>query len=372
MIELDDTAMEEFAKIKVVGVGGGGSNAVNRMISAGLKGVEFIAVNTDAQALMHALAPKRIQIGDKLTRGLGSGGKPEIGAKAAEESRDDLINALDGADMVFITAGMGGGTGTGASPVVAACAKEIGALTVAVVTKPFAFEGRRRSLNADSGILNLRREVDTIITISNDKLLSMVDKKTPMMEAFKLADGVLHKGVQGISDLISQEGMVNLDFADVKTTMSNAGPALMGMGEGSGENAVVEAAHAAIESPLLEMSIQGARSIIINVPGSQDKVTLYDVNEAASEIQESASEDANIIFGAAYDDTLGDTVRVTVVATRFEGEEEVVGVQQQQPQYQQIAQPQQQMPMTQAQPQQQPQPMMPKFSIAPPSWLNKH
>ncbi|MGN0941570.1 MAG: cell division protein FtsZ [Selenomonadaceae bacterium] len=410
MIELDDTAMDDFAKIKVVGVGGGGSNAVNRMISAGLKGVEFIAVNTDAQALLHSLAPKRIQIGEKLTRGLGAGAKPEIGNKAAEESRDDLLDALTGADMVFITAGMGGGTGTGAAPVVASCAREAGALAVAVVTKPFKFEGRRRQQNAESGIANLRREVDTIITISNDKLLSMVDKKTPMMDAFRLADDVLHKGVQGISDLISQDGFVNLDFADVETTMSNAGPALMGMGEGSGENAVLDATNNAIESPLLEMSIQGARSILINVTGSQDKVSMYEVNEAASTIQEAAHEDANIIFGTAFDDTMGDTVRVTVVATRFEDEEEQIGIpskpQQAAPQAQpyvnpqQYAQPQQYVqpqaqpyaqqpmggqqyanpqgqPMPQAQapqpqqPQQQPQPMMPKFSIEPPSWLNK-
>ncbi|MBQ7516366.1 MAG: cell division protein FtsZ [Schwartzia sp.] len=318
--------MEEFARIKVVGVGGGGSNAINRMISAGLKGVEFIAVNTDSQALLHSLAPKRIQIGAKLTRGLGAGAKPEIGSQAAEESRDDLLDALQGADMVFITAGMGGGTGTGAAPVVAACARESGALTVAVVTKPFRFEGRRRMVNAEGGIVNLKQQVDTIITIPNDQLLQIVDKRTPMMEAFRIADNVLHQGVQGISDLIAVPGLINLDFADVKSIMSSAGSALMGIGEGSGENAAVTAAHNAITSPLLETDINGAKGVLLNVTGSAEKVSIFDVNEAMTTIQEAAHPDANIIFGAAIDDTLGDTIRVTVIATGCDNEEGVVGV----------------------------------------------
>ncbi len=321
MIELDDTAMEEFARIKVVGVGGGGSNAVNRMISSGLKGVEFIAVNTDSQALLHSLAPKRIQIGTKLTRGLGAGAKPEIGNKAAEESRDDLMDALQGADMVFITAGMGGGTGTGAAPVVAACARESGALTVAVVTKPFRFEGKRRMTNAEGGIVDLKQQVDTIITIPNDQLLQIVDKRTPMMEAFRIADNVLHQGVQGISDLIAVPGLINLDFADVKSIMSSAGSALMGIGEGNGENAAVQAAQNAISSPLLETSILGAKGVLLNVTGSAEKVSIFDVNEAMTTISEAAHPEANIIFGAAIDDTLGDTIRVTVIATGFDDEE---------------------------------------------------
>ena len=254
MFELDDNTLDQFAKIKVIGVGGGGNNAVNRMISLGLEGVEFIAINTDAQALLTALAPRRMQIGEKLTRGLGAGARPEIGQKAAMESRDDIINALRGSDMVFITAGMGGGTGTGAAPVVAACAREIGALTVGVVTRPFTFEGPKRKKNADIGIENLKRNVDTIITIPNDRLLQVVDKKTPMTQAFTIADDILRQGVKGISDLIAVPGLVNLDFADVKSIMSNAGAALMGIGEASGEHATVDAVKAAIDSPLLETS----------------------------------------------------------------------------------------------------------------------
>ncbi|MBR6889319.1 MAG: cell division protein FtsZ, partial [Selenomonadaceae bacterium] len=259
MFELDDNTLDQFAKIKVIGVGGGGNNAVNRMISLGLEGVEFIAINTDAQALMTALAPRRMQIGEKLTRGLGAGARPEIGQKAAMESREDILNALRGSDMVFITAGMGGGTGTGAAPVVAECAREIGALTVGVVTRPFTFEGPKRKKNADIGIENLKRNVDTIITIPNDRLLQVVDKKTPMTQAFTIADDILRQGVKGISDLIAVPGLVNLDFADVKSIMSNAGSALMGIGEASGENATVDAVKAAIDSPLLETSLQGAR-----------------------------------------------------------------------------------------------------------------
>lgn len=326
MIELDDTAMEDFARIKVVGVGGGGSNAINRMISSGLKGVEFIAVNTDAQALLHSMAPKRIQIGQKLTRGLGAGARPEVGGKAAEESRDELLDALDGADMVFITAGMGGGTGTGAAPVVAACAQEAGALTVAVVTKPFKFEGRKRMVNAEGGILTLRPHVDTIITIPNDRLLGLVDKKTPMMEAFRIADNVLYQGVQGIAELISAPGIVNLDFADVKTIMSKGGSALMGIGEASGESAAITASKMAVASPLLENSIQGARGVLLNFTGSEEVLSIYDVNEAATMIQEMIHPDAELIFGTVLDESIGDTVRVTVVATRFADDDGEVGV----------------------------------------------
>ncbi len=325
MIELDDMGLDQFAKIKVIGVGGGGSNAVNRMISSGLKGVEFIAVNTDAQALLHAMAPKRMQIGEKLTRGLGAGARPEIGEKAAQESREDILEALEGADMVFITAGMGGGTGTGAAPIVAECAREVGALTVGVVTKPFTFEGRMRQKKAESGIGNLKQHVDTIITIPNDRLLQVVDKKTSIMDAFRIADDVLRQGVKGISDLIAVPGLINLDFADVKSIMSNAGSALMGIGEGSGENAAVAAAKAAIDSPLLETSIQGARGVLLNITGAAENLSMFEVNEASVTIQEAANVDANIIFGASLDDTLGDVVRVTVIATGFD-EDSSVGV----------------------------------------------
>ena len=320
---MDDIGLDQFAKIKVIGVGGGGSNAINRMIAAGLKGVEFIAVNTDAQALLHSMAPKRMQIGEKLTRGLGAGARPEIGEKAAQESRDEILEALNGADMVFITAGMGGGTGTGAAPIVAECAREVGALAVGVVTKPFGFEGRNRSKKAESGIANLKEHVDTIITIPNDRLLQVVDKKTPITEAFRIADDVLRQGVQGISDLIAVPGLINLDFADVKSIMSNAGSALMGIGEGKGENAAVLAAKAAIDSPLLETSIQGARGVLLNITGAADALSMFEVNEASVTIQEAANVDANIIFGAALDDTMGDVVRVTVIATGFDGEESI-------------------------------------------------
>ncbi|MBO4852604.1 MAG: cell division protein FtsZ [Schwartzia sp.] len=315
--------MSDIAKIKVIGVGGGGSNAIDRMISSGLKGVEFIAINTDAQALMKSLAPKRLQIGEKLTRGLGAGARPEIGAAAAEESRDDIIAAVNDADMVFITAGMGGGTGTGAAPIVAACAREAGALTVGVVTKPFKFEGKKRMQNADMGIRNLKDAVDTIITIPNNQLLQIVSRNTPMMEAFRIADDVLHQGVQGISDLLVVPGLINLDFADVQSIMKDAGTALMGIGESSGDNAATQAAQEAVQSPLLEMSIDGAHGVLLNFTGSADKLSIYDVNEAAAEIQEQVHPDANIIFGTALDDTLGDTVRVTVIATGFEAEETV-------------------------------------------------
>ena len=322
MFELDDNTLDQFAKIKVIGVGGGGNNAVNRMISLGLEGVEFIAVNTDAQALLNALAPKRMQIGEKLTRGLGAGARPEIGEKAAMESREDIINALRGSDMVFITAGMGGGTGTGAAPVVAECAREIGALTVGVVTRPFTFEGPKRKKNADIGIENLKRHVDTIITIPNDRLLQVVDKKTPMTQAFTIADDILRQGVKGISDLIAVPGLVNLDFADVKSIMSNAGSALMGIGEASGENATVDAVKAAIDSPLLETSLQGARGVLLNIMGATDSLSMMEVNEASTTVQEAAHPDAEIIWGVSVDESLGDKVTVTVIATRFDEEEE--------------------------------------------------
>ncbi len=320
MFEIEDTSLNAVAKIKVIGVGGGGSNAVNRMISLGLEGVEFIAVNTDAQALLTSQAPRRIRIGEKVTRGLGAGARPEKGEQAAQESIEEIKKSLDGSDMVFITAGMGGGTGTGAAPVIAACAREIGALTVGVVTRPFTFEGPRRKRNADMGIENLRRSVDTIITIPNDKLLQVVDKKMPVTEAFRIADDVLRQSVQGISYLITMPGIVNLDFADVKTIMQDSGSALIGIGEASGEKAPVNAAKAAIDSPLLETSIQGARSVLINIMGSNEGLTMFEVNEASTTIQEAADSEAEIMWGMSIDETLGDTVRVTIIATRFAGE----------------------------------------------------
>ena len=345
MFELDDNTLDQFAKIKVIGVGGGGNNAVNRMISLGLEGVEFIAVNTDAQALLTALAPKRMQIGEKLTRGLGAGARPEIGEKAAMESREDIITALRGSDMVFITAGMGGGTGTGAAPVVAACAREIGALTVGVVTRPFTFEGPKRKKNADIGIENLKRNVDTIITIPNDRLLQVVDKKTPMTQAFTIADDILRQGVKGISDLIAVPGLVNLDFADVKSIMSNAGSALMGIGEASGENATVDAVKAAIDSPLLETSLQGARGVLLNIMGAQDSLSMMEVNEASTTVQEAAHPDAEIIWGVSVDESLGDKVSVTVIATRFDDETENEEVAEPEPVRPQIFQSPQPQPM---------------------------
>ncbi len=305
------------AHIKVIGVGGGGSNAVNRMIESNLKGVDFIAVNTDSQALHFAKAEQKIQIGAKLTRGLGAGANPEIGFKAAEESRDEIVNYLKGADMVFITAGMGGGTGTGAAPVVAQIAKEVGALTVGVVTKPFLFEGRKRASQAETGIANLKEQVDTLIVIPNEKLLEVVDKNTSINDAFRIADDVLRQGVQGISDLITVPGLINLDFADVKTIMQETGSALMGIGVGSGENRAVVAARAAISSPLLETSIEGAKGVLLNITGSSN-LGLFEVNEAAEIISQAADPEANIIFGAVIDDSLEDEVRVTVIATGFD------------------------------------------------------
>ncbi len=309
--------LENFAHIKVVGVGGGGSNAVNRMIEEGLRGVEFIAINTDAQALMLSQAPKRIRIGDKLTKGLGSGGDPEIGRKAAEESSDDLYEALTGADMVFLTAGIGGGTGTGASPVIARIAREIGALTIGVVTRPFSFEGARRRAVAEEGIEALKGEVDTLIAIPNDRLLQIVDKKASLREAFRVADDVLRQGIQGISELITVPGLINLDFADVRTIMSEGGAALMAVGRASGENRAVEAAQAAISSRLLDVTIDGARGILFNVTGGLD-LSLFEVNEAAEIIRETAHPDVNIIFGAVIDEKMQDEIRITVIATGFD------------------------------------------------------
>lgn len=316
MLEFDmDT--EQFAQIKVVGVGGGGNNAVNRMIEANLKGVQFIAINTDKQALYNSKAEYKIQIGEKLTRGLGAGANPEIGSKAAEESRDDVYQALQGADMVFVTAGMGGGTGTGAAPIVAQIAKEMGILTVGVVTKPFTFEGRRRMLHADKGIEELRKRVDTLVTIPNDRLLQVVEKRTSIVDAFKIADDVLRQGVQGISDLIAIPGLVNLDFADVKTIMHERGLAHMGVGRAGGENRAVEAAKQAIHSPLLETTINGAKGVLLNITGGPS-LGLYEINEAAAIVQEAADLEANIIFGAVIDESLKDEIRITVIATGFE------------------------------------------------------
>ncbi|MCX7922356.1 MAG: cell division protein FtsZ [Clostridia bacterium] len=316
MLEFD-IDMEQFAQIKVVGCGGGGNNAVNRMIAAGLRGVEFIAINTDKQALFLSKANTKIQIGDKLTKGLGAGANPEIGEKAANESKEEIAQALKGSDMVFVTAGMGGGTGTGAAPVVAQIAKEMGILTVAVVTKPFMFESRARMQHAERGIENLKNTVDSLVTIPNDRLLQVVEKKTSMVEAFRLADDVLRQGVQGISDLIAVPGLVNLDFADVKTIMLNSGLAHMGIGRAAGENRAEEAAKQAIHSPLLETSIDGARRVLVNITGGSD-LGLFEVNTAAELVQKSADPDANIIFGAVIDDNLKDEILITVIATGFD------------------------------------------------------
>ncbi len=305
-----------LAKIKVVGVGGGGSNAVNRMIDAGLRGVEFISLNTDAQALAMSRASSKIQIGAKLTKGLGAGANPEIGYKAAEESREEIKEYLQGADMIFVTAGMGGGTGTGAAPVVAEVAKEAGALTVGVITRPFSFEGKRRGGYAEKGIGNLRETVDTLITIPNDRLLQVVEKRTSILEAFRIADDVLRQGVQGISDLIAVPGLINLDFADVRTIMMETGSALMGIGMASGENRAVDAAKAAISSPLLETSIEGAKGVLLSIAGGED-LGLFEVNEAAEIVAQAADPEANIIFGAVIDEEMRDQIRVTVIATGF-------------------------------------------------------
>jgi cell division protein FtsZ len=312
-----DTMLDAFARIKVVGVGGAGGNAVNRMVLSGVDGVEFVAVNTDAQALLNSQAPIAVRIGDKLTKGLGAGGRPEIGHRAAEESAESLDEILRGSDMVFITAGMGGGTGTGASPVLAKIAKAAGALTVAVVTKPFEFEGTRRRRSAEEGINALKDTVDALITIPNQQLLHMVDPKTPITEAFRIADDVLRQGIAGISDLITKPGIINLDFADVKTIMQDAGSALMAIGHGRGESRCADAAREAIESPLLEMNIQGATGVLYNITGGSD-LTLFETAEAADVIRAAADEDAEIIYGTSIDESLGDAVTITLIATGFD------------------------------------------------------
>lgn len=315
MYDFDETR-SSLAVIKVIGVGGGGNNAVNRMIEHGVQGVEFITVNTDAQALNLSQAETRMQIGGKLTRGLGAGAQPEIGKKAAEESRDQIEEVLAGADMVFVTAGMGGGTGTGAAPVIAQIAKEVGALTVGVVTRPFTFEGPKRSKHAVAGIEALKEAVDTLIVIPNDRLLQIVDKNTPMLEAFKEADNVLRQGVQGISDLIAVPGLINLDFADVKTIMSNRGSALMGIGSASGENRAADAAKKAISSPLLEASIDGAKGVLMNITGASN-LSLFEVQEAAEIVSSASDPEVNMIFGSVINDDLNDELVVTVIATGF-------------------------------------------------------
>src|SRR5213595_3813561 len=311
-----DTAGNYLAVIKVVGVGGGGTNAVNRMVDSGLSGCEFIAVNTDAQALMMTDADVKIQVGAQVTRGLGAGADPEIGFAAAQESRDELKEALKGADMVFVTAGEGGGTGTGGAPIVAELGQELGALTVGVVTRPFAFEGRKRADQAERGIDQLRVRVDTLIVIENDRLLQVVERQTSVVEAFRMADDILRQGVQGITDLITEPGLVNLDFADVRTIMRDAGSALMGIGRASGENRAAEAARTAVSSPLLEASIEGATGILLNITGGSD-IGLFEVNEAAEVVTGAADQNANVIFGAVIDDSMREEVQVTVIATGF-------------------------------------------------------
>jgi len=309
--------LESFARIKVVGVGGGGCNAVDRMIEEGLQGVDFVAVNTDAQALMLSKAPRRVRIGEKLTRGLGSGGDPETGRKACEESAEELYEVMRGSDMVFITSGMGGGTGTGGAPIVSQIAKEVGALTIGVVTRPFTFEGARRIQSAETGISKLKEQADTLIVIPNDRLLQIVDKRANLQQAFRMADDVLRQGVQGISELITVPGLINLDFADVRTIMSEGGAALMAVGTGKGEDAARIAAEQAISSQLLDITIDGARGILFNVTGGPE-LTLFEVNQAAAIIKETAHPDVNLIFGAVIDQSLKDEVHITVIATGFE------------------------------------------------------
>lgn len=311
--------VETFARIKVVGLGGGGTNAINRMIASNLKGVEFIAINTDAQALHHSDTAKKVHIGKTTTRGLGAGSDPDVGRKAAEESSEEIYEVLKGADMIFLTCGMGGGTGTGAISVVASLAREVGALTVAIVTKPFTFEGERRKRLSDEGMEILKDKVDTLITIPNDRLLTMIDRKTTMIDAFNVVDDVLKQGVQGISDLITVHGVINVDFADVKAIMSNAGSALMGIGRGTGENRAVEAAKMAINSPLLEVSIDGARGVLFNVTGGPD-LGMFEIDEAAKIITQAVDSEANIIFGSVIDPNISGEIKITVVATGFTSE----------------------------------------------------
>ena len=321
-LEFEDMEYEQFAKIRVVGVGGGGNNSIDHMVANKVNGVDFVAVNTDVQALKKSTANDKLQIGTKLTKGLGSGGNPEMGRKSAEESREDLKEILGGSDMVFVTAGMGGGTGTGTAPIVANVAKEMGALTVGVVTRPFSFEGRRRAQQAEYGISELKEQVDALITIPNDKLLQIVDNRTPMTDAFAIVNDVLHQGIQSITDLISTPALINLDFNDVKSVMKDAGSALMGIGVAKGENRAVDAATAAISSPLLESSIDGAQGVILNITGCNN-LSLFEVNEAAKIVEAAADKEANIIFGAAIDPSLDDEVRVIVIATGFDNEKKV-------------------------------------------------
>jgi len=309
--------VETFARIKVIGVGGAGQNAVNRMIAEGLAGIEFISVNTDAQALLLSNASTRVRIGEKITRGLGAGGNPDVGRKSAEESAEELYEVIKGADMVFITGGMGGGTGTGAMPIVAQISKEVGALAIGVVTRPFSFEGSRRSQSAEGGIGKLKEHVDTLIVIPNDRLLQLVEKRASLQESFKLADDVLRQGIQGISELITVPGLINLDFADVRTIMSEGGAALMAVGRAAGEDRARKAAEMAISSQLLDITIDGARGILFNVTGGPD-LSLFEVNDAAAIIKETAHPDVNLIFGAVIDPTMGDEIRITVIATGFE------------------------------------------------------
>ena len=309
---------ESFARIKVVGVGGGGCNAVNRMIDEGLTGIEFIAVNTDAQALQFSKAKTRVRIGSKVTRGLGAGGDPRIGRAAAEESAEELYEVLKGADMIFVTAGLGGGTGTGGAPIIAQIAKEIGALTIGVVTRPFTFEGTHRSKSAEEGASALKQHADTLIIIPNDRLLQIVDKRSGLQEAFKVADDVLRQGIQGISELITVPGLINLDFADVRTIMSEGGAALMAVGQANGEDRAVKAAEQAISNQLLDVTIDGARGILFNVTGGES-LKLFEVNQAAAIIKETAHPEVNLIFGAVIDENMGEDVRITVIATGFEG-----------------------------------------------------
>lgn len=319
-LEFEDMEYEQAAKIRVVGVGGGGNNSIDHMVAHKVNGVDFVAVNTDVQALKRSAADEKLQIGTKLTKGLGSGGNPEMGRKSAEESREDLKEILTGSDMVFVTAGMGGGTGTGAAPIVANVAKEMGALTVGVVTRPFGFEGRRRAQQAEFGIDELKEQVDALITIPNDKLLQIIDNRTPMTDAFAIVNDVLHQGIQSITDLISTPALINLDFNDVKSVMKDAGSALMGIGVAKGENRAVDAATAAISSPLLESSIDGAQGVILNITGCNN-LSLFEVNEAAKIVEAAADKEANIIFGAAIDPSLEDEVRVIVIATGFDNKD---------------------------------------------------
>ncbi len=317
-----DVELDGFAQIKVIGAGGGGNNAVNRMVEAQLQGVEFIAVNTDKQALHTSQAEHKIQIGEKLTRGLGAGANPDVGKRAAEESKDEIVKVLQGADMVFVTAGMGGGTGTGAAPVIAQLAKEMGILTVGVVTKPFVFEGKVRMKNAESGISELKSKVDTLITIPNDRLLQIVQKNTSMLDAFSIADDVLKQGIQSISDLIAVPGLINLDFADVTSIMKEKGLAHMGIGNATGENRALEAARQAIQSPLLETSIRGAKGVLLNITGGAN-LGLFEINEASTLVQESCDPEANIIFGASIREDLGEEISITVIATGFDDKQDL-------------------------------------------------